>query len=90
MPYKWAFSEGAIRGRLVDGLYIAALPLDVTVATLVETLQKGDPGERHRAAQVLGKFGPAAIAAIPTLTAMQDDESIGVFAKQALKDIRGF
>ena len=75
---------------LLDGLYIAALPLDVTVATLVETLQKGDPGERHRAAQDLGKFGPAAIAAIPTLTAMQDDESIGVFAKQALKDIRGF
>ena len=29
-------------------------------------------------------------AAIPALTAMQDDKSFGAFAKQALKEIRGF
>ncbi len=120
-PYSWAASERAIKDRLVDGLDIAALPLDVTVATLVETLKKGDTGERRRAARILGifgptaaeavsalinalgeeqrwlrieaakalgKIGPAAAAAIPTLTAMQDDKSIGVFVKQALKDIR--
>ena len=126
-PYKWAYGVRKISARLGDGLDIAALPFDVTVATLVETLRKGDTGERRSAAydlgtfgpaaaeavpalidalgeeqlwlrvetaEALGKIGPAATAAISTLTAMQDDESIGVAAKraaiQALKDIRDF
>ena len=121
-PYRWASSDRAINARLADGLYIAALPLDLTVATLVEALQKDDAVDRSFAAQDLGRFGPgaaeavpalidaladqdrwvrtsvvqalgkigpAAAAAIPTLTAMQDDDT-GNFAKQALKDIRGY
>ena len=89
-PYNWAAGDRAIKDRLVDGLYIAALPLDVTVETLVEALQKDDVQQRLRAAIALGKIGPAAEAAIPALTAMQDDEIIGALAKQTLKDIRGF
>jgi tetratricopeptide (TPR) repeat protein len=122
-PYRWAYGVRKIGARFIDGLEIAALPLDVTVATLVETLKNGDIGERRLAVQdigrfgptaaeavpalidalgeeqqwlrigsarALGKIGPAAVAAIPTLTAMQDDDSVGSFAKQALKEIRDF
>jgi tetratricopeptide (TPR) repeat protein len=66
-PYSWAAGALKIRVRLVDGLDIAVLPLDVTVATLLETLKKGDTVERGRAARDLGKFGPTAAEAVPAL-----------------------
>jgi hypothetical protein len=66
-PYKWAYSERAIQSRLNDGLYIAGLPLEVTVATLAEQLLSDDANERRDSARDLGRFGPAAAAAVPTL-----------------------
>jgi TolB-like protein/class 3 adenylate cyclase/Flp pilus assembly protein TadD len=72
-PYKWAYSERAIQSRLNDGLYIAGLPLEVTVATLAEQLLSDDANERRDSAHDLGRFGPAAAAAVPTLI-----EALGV------------
>ena len=38
----------------------------------------------------LGKIGPAAEAAIPALTVMQDEGVEEYYVRQALKKIRGF
>ena len=38
----------------------------------------------------LGKIGPAAEAAIPALTAMQDEGVDEYYVNQALKEIRGY
>ncbi len=75
-PYKWAFGVRKISDRLGDGLDIAALPLDLTVATLVETLRKGDTGERRSAAYDLGKFGPVAAEAVPALIDALGEEQL--------------
>ncbi len=83
-PYDWTADERAIRDRLGDGLYIAALPLEVTVSTLAETLQQGDATERKHAAQVLGRFGPAAVGAVPALIGALADENRWVQADVVL------
>jgi TolB-like protein/class 3 adenylate cyclase/Flp pilus assembly protein TadD len=77
-PYKWAYGEFAINDRLADGLYIAALPLDVTVATQLQALQESDVKERKIAAKSLGRFGPAAADAVPGLIKALDDEDAWV------------
>lgn len=59
---------------MIDGLYVAGLPLDVTVATLAETVQQKDATERRYAAQALGRFGPAAADAVPALIDALADE----------------
>ncbi len=60
------------------------------VPALIEALADEHRWLRIASAEALGKIGPAAAFAIPALTAVQDDEGVGDFAKQALKDIRGF
>lgn len=72
-PYEWP-EEPEILERLIDGLHLAALPLDTTVSDLAEALQYGDPRERYRAAQFLGRFGPKAVDAVPALVAALADE----------------
>ena len=73
-PYKWADTEIATGARLKDGLFIAGLPLDVTVATLAERLQSDESSTRIRAARDLGRFGPAAAAAVPALIELLNDD----------------
>ena len=46
-------------------------------------------GGRLVAVIALGKIGPAAEAAVPALTAMQEDSIVGRYAKEALKWITG-
>ncbi len=58
------------------------------VPALIEAL--GDEGSREYAVIALGNIGPAAVAAIPTLTAMQDEEVHFYVVKQALNEIKGF
>jgi tetratricopeptide (TPR) repeat protein len=77
-PYKWAYSERAVMARLNDGLYIAGLPLEVTVATLAERLRGDDIYKRSGAARDLGRFGPAAADAVPALIETLGDEDYRV------------
>ena len=74
---------------MFDGLYIAALPLDVTVATLVEALQKDDTWERRSIVQDLGRFGPKAAEAVPALIEALTDEPgwLRVASAEALRKI---
>ena len=73
-PYYWAAEERANKDRLIDGLYIAGLPLEATVLSLADTLQHGDLSERRLAVQALGRFGSAAADAVPALIETLDDE----------------
>jgi hypothetical protein len=74
-PYGWARGERATQDRLVDGLYVAGLPLDVTVATLVDSLQREDGPERRIAVRDLGRFGRTAADAVPALIDALADEN---------------
>jgi len=74
-PYSWIADERAIQDRLFDGLHVAGLPLEVTVPTLAAALQQDELMERKRAAQTLGRFGPAAADAVPALIDALADEN---------------
>jgi TolB-like protein/Flp pilus assembly protein TadD len=73
-PFIWGYDHREVRERLFDGMHIAALPLEVTVPSLVESLQSDDPFARLIAIKALGRFGPMAEPAIPALIAALDDE----------------
>jgi TolB-like protein/Flp pilus assembly protein TadD len=75
VPYGWARDERATEDRLVDGLYVASLPLDITVATLVDFLQQEDITERRIAIRDLGRFGRTAADAVPALIDVLADEN---------------
>ena len=53
--------------RLIDGMIIAALPLDITVPKLADALQQGGAFERAHTARTLARFGPQAAEAVPAL-----------------------
>ena len=61
----------------------------MAVPASIKLLAHHDRWMQTNAVRALGKIGPAAVAAIPALTAMQDNENVGALAKQALKDIGG-
>ena len=56
---------------------------------LIDALTDEEEFVRKEAAKALGKIGPAAKAAIPALTALQDTRFVGFQAKKALKKIAG-
>ena len=86
-PYKWS-GDREVPDRLAGGLQIAALPSDVTVESLVVTLgQAEEESQRRNAVWMLGNFGPAAKAAVPTLQELLDDPALSCAAKAALKKI---
>ncbi len=76
--YYFRIRVEAVRERLIDGMHIAALPLEVTVPSLVETWQGDDPLARMSAVKTLGRFGPMAEPAVPALIAALKDEFEGV------------
>jgi tetratricopeptide (TPR) repeat protein len=73
-PFAWAPDGYKVKVRLMDGLNVAALPLDVTVPDLIEKLREAGIGDRTNAAWTLGRFGPGAAAAVSALTDALDDE----------------
>jgi len=77
-PYPWTQDESAAPERLIDGLYVAGLPLDTTVATLVDVLQQKDSPERRIAIRNLGRFGRAAADAVPALINVLADDDLWV------------
>ena len=59
------------------------------VPRLISALADEHHGVRKEAALSLGKIGPAAKAAIPALDAVRQENNLGQFAEEALKEIRG-
>jgi len=76
-----------LRERYVDGLRVAALPLDTTVASLVVELEGSDTFRRMFAAKRLGWFGPAAAQAVPALIEALKNEYVRREAVQSLGKI---
>lgn len=82
VPYAWAHNQREAETRLRDGLFIAGLPLNVTIDSSIEALQHEDADVRKRAAKTLGWFGPMAVEAVPALiNALADEEKV---VKQAV------
>jgi adenylate cyclase len=76
LPYKWSPDGYQVLSRLIDGLYLATLPLETSVAGLADTLRQGKPLARRMAARRLGAFGPPAVAAVPALIDALADENV--------------
>jgi TolB-like protein/class 3 adenylate cyclase/Flp pilus assembly protein TadD len=76
--YRWSYGPKQL-GSLIDGMIVAALPLDVTVASFADILRRGSSTfERARAAGMLARFGPQAADAVPALVGALDDPSPAV------------
>jgi TolB-like protein/class 3 adenylate cyclase/Flp pilus assembly protein TadD len=87
-PFRWEPRYGGVRERLMDGLKLAALPLEITISSLISQLNdQNNPFGRQVAAEQLGWFGPSAAAAVPALINSLDDEAVRQQAAQALGKI---
>jgi TolB-like protein/HEAT repeat protein len=85
-PYSWAKNDQIVDG-LIDGLEIAILPMDITVASLLRESQQGKPLQRVQAVRKLGLFGSMAAEAVPALIDMLNDEAVRSAAIATLGDI---
>jgi len=75
-PYEWS-EDPEILERLIDGVHLAALPLETTISDLAEALNGEVKRDRVKAAQTLGRFGPKAVDAVPALiVALADEEEV--------------
>ena len=66
---RWNVEHRHLTKRLIDGLRLAALPPETTVASLRADLSRGDAIDQRRAARSLSLFGRDAAPAVPELTA---------------------
>jgi tetratricopeptide (TPR) repeat protein len=85
-PYSWA-KNNQIGDGLIDGLTIATLPIDITVASLIVEMEQENYLRRLEAIRTLGKFGPQAAEAVPELVDLLNDEAVRNVAIAALGDI---
>jgi len=72
-PYEWSGDPDPL-DRLIDGMFLAALPVGTTVSDLVERLRDGELRERFFAAEDLGRFGSQAQEAVPMLVAVLEED----------------
>ena len=77
-PYDWPADSRKVRDRIIDGIYVAGLPLDITVPVLAETLKHENVKERQFAVETLKRFGPAAVDAVPALIETLSDDKTWV------------
>jgi adenylate cyclase len=84
---QWDNAYRAVRERLFDGLRLASLPSDVTISSLVTTLETGRPFDQIAAARRLGWFGPAAVEAVPALIDALENEYLRKDSVQSLGKI---
>jgi TolB-like protein/class 3 adenylate cyclase/Tfp pilus assembly protein PilF len=87
LSFKSDYEHASVRERLNDGVRIAALPLDVTVASLEAELETGNPFSQLYATRRLGWFGPAAAQAVPALVEALKVEHLRREAIEALGKI---
>jgi adenylate cyclase len=73
--YRWSADGQKALDRLIDGMIIAALPLDITMPGLAAALQQSSAFDRAHAARTLARFGPQAADAVPALIRALEDPS---------------
>ena len=67
-PLRWVGPARVLNTRLLDGLQLATLPLEVTAPSLIQALARpASPKDQVGIIRTLGWFGPAAAAAVPDL-----------------------
>ena len=81
---RWVNEHSRLNTRLLDGLQLALLPMEVTVASLLAELELGGPSEQVRIVRTLGWFGPAAAAAVPELIEALGNEQKGIRREAAI------
>jgi tetratricopeptide (TPR) repeat protein len=75
-PYKWHMDQFHIRRSLDDGLQVAAMPLQTTLASWIDTAgARGNFFHRLRAIKSIGYFGPLAAEAVPILIKALSEEN---------------
>ena len=72
--FHWDTEHGYVRERLIDGIRLAALPLDTTVSSLVANLGNTNDFQRLGILRKIGWFGPLAASAVPKLIVLLTDE----------------
>jgi tetratricopeptide (TPR) repeat protein len=75
LPFPWSPDHREAMDRLIAGVEVAALPLDVTVPSLIVTLNEGRFFARLHAVKTLGQFGPFAEDAVLALMEVLADEN---------------
>ncbi|MCP5087322.1 MAG: adenylate/guanylate cyclase domain-containing protein, partial [Rhodobacteraceae bacterium] len=66
-PVTWAEEYQELNQRLMNGLRLAAIPLNVTVTSLMTDLKKQELKDQFSTIRTLGLFGTQAVAAVPDL-----------------------
>jgi len=79
MEVNWLANPDTNHGLvLIDCVTVCGLPPDTTIASLAETLKQDDAFDRWSAAEILGRFGPQAVDAVPALIDVSTDEKLAV------------
>lgn len=86
-PFQWESRYSRVQERLYDGLRIASLPLDVTVASLTADLKDASPVAKKATAERLGWFGSLAAPAVPELVEMLQNTHTRLVAIRTLGKI---
>ncbi|WP_209834222.1 HEAT repeat domain-containing protein [Ruegeria sp. HKCCE3926] len=81
---RWVGENQHLNARLNDGLRLAALPPEKTIASLRADLSRGDAKDQRTAAQSLALFGPEAEPAVPELIALLKSPSVFVRKEAAI------
>lgn len=71
LPIRWV--DNALNGRLRDGLNLAALPIDTTVASLIDAAGAASGRRRAELIRQIGWFGASASPAVPLLMAAMEE-----------------
>lgn len=74
-PYTLEGGQRNVEQRLRHGLAVAAMPEDITVASLKNKLRRGETSERVLAIKTLARFGTLAVDAVPDLILVLQDEN---------------
>jgi hypothetical protein len=79
-----------LKGFTADMLGVIHARSDITVPALIEALDDKEPQVRFESLRALGKFGPAAVAAVPALQQATNDPELGIreVATFSLKQIQ--
>lgn len=73
-PIRWINEQAWRNFYLIDGLRIAALRKDITLASLLDRLETDAPAEKRDTIRTIGWFGPAAAGALDPLVRELENE----------------
>ncbi len=82
-------AEAVVRAMVVSALGSVGKPPETIVPALIREIERERSNRyRWRAVNALGRFGPTAKAAVPTLTVLLENEGLRASALEALKQVQ--